>query len=141
MDTAVAFLGLLGDVIEADVAAYTVKELFSELLQYVPRELFLNQDSSTLPGFYMKQECYRAEQRLANHRMTEVRTVAKKFEGRVGLSVEWAVHYRNRDDDEFPIEVQCHQVSRCSHLRDDLLIAADCMRFSEVIAASNLSCP
>ncbi|POS73773.1 hypothetical protein DHEL01_v207826 [Diaporthe helianthi] len=124
LDAVKAVLGLVGGVAEADVAAHAVKSLFSDLLEQVPREIFLQQGCLTLPEYNMKQERHRAEQRLANHRMMEVRIIDQKYESGSGLSVEWAVNSRQPEDDSI-IEVQCHRTSTCSHLQDHVLIAAD----------------
>lgn len=123
-DSAVTELGLVGDMVEAETVAYTVKRLFADVLDYLPREKFLDQGSSRLPDSHMKRECHRAEQRLAKYQQIEVRIADKEDAGNPGLRLEWSVK-SSRQDDEFMIEIHLHQVSTCSDLREKLHIAKD----------------
>lgn len=126
MAAAIVELGLVGDTMETETVAHTVKRLFSDVLEHLPREVFLQQDNSRLPDSHMKREAHRAEQRLAKYQRMEVRIVETRHEGHTKLGLRWAVNAR-RQDDNAKIEVQCHQVSRCAHLRDNLLLAEDGM--------------
>lgn len=125
MDAAVSELGLIGDIAEAEAVAYTVKRLFADVLEHLPREVFMQQGSSRLPDSHMKQECHRAEQRLVKYQQVEARIVEADG-GRPGLRLEWKVN-ATRHDDESMIEIQLHRVSECPKLRRKLWIAADGM--------------
>lgn len=134
IDAAIAELGLVGAVVEADTILVTVKRLFADILEHLPPEEFQQQDSLRLPDSLMKQERHRAEQRLANYPKMEVRIVDKRHEGHHGpsLSLKWTADPQLQDGAS-QIEIQCHQVSSCSHLRDKLLIAADGMCTSKMM--------
>lgn len=129
IDAAVTELGLVGDMVEAETVACAVKRLFADVLDILPRDLFYKQGIARLPESHMKQECHRAEQRLIKYQKMEVRIVDEGHRGNHGLSVEWALNCQQQYEDT-EVEIQCHRVSCCSRLRDDLLIAADGMCFS-----------
>lgn len=126
MGTAIAELGLVGDMAEADVVAYTVKRLFADVLEHLPRDLFMQQGSSRLPDSHMKQECHRAEQRLVRYQQVEARIVDAPNDVRPGLRLTWKVNAQWQDEPSM-IEIQLHRVSECPKLRRKLWIAADGM--------------
>ncbi|KAK7696965.1 hypothetical protein SLS64_014021 [Diaporthe eres] len=76
MDAAVTELGLVGDMTESETVAYTVKRLFADVLEHLPREVFLQQDNARLPDSHMKRESHRAEQRLVKYQRMKLRIVA-----------------------------------------------------------------
>lgn len=124
--SALSELGLALDTVDTEAAGYTAKRLFSDVLEHLPREAFLRLDNPRLPDSHMKRQTHRAEKRLAEYQRIELRISEKRHEGHNQLNVKWDVGARRTFD--FPrIEVQLHQVSLCSHLRDNLLIAADGM--------------
>lgn len=139
MDAAIAELGI-GDVSEAEAVVYTVSTLFSDVLNRVPREVFLQQDSSRLPESHMKLECRRAQQRLVKYQQVEIRIVNKEDGGSPGLRLEWAVN-APRQDDESMIEIYLHRVSTCSDLREKLYITKDGMCVSRAKEAVSYSVP
>ncbi|KAG8156593.1 hypothetical protein KVR01_013544 [Diaporthe batatas] len=124
MDTAVAKLGLIGNVVEARAAVFAAKKLFSDLVRNVPSEKFLQEGSSELPEDHMEQQVQRADQRLENYQMMHVGIVDTTHKGHLGLTVEWTVNDGQQEDLQ-NIEIQCHRVSRCSRLRDRLLTGKD----------------
>lgn len=127
-EDAVAELGLCGKMTEAKVVTFTVKNLFAELLKQLPLETFQQEYIARTSEWYMKREINRAEERLVSNQEMDVRVTDKWVNGRPGLCVEWAVNARPQDDNlDAKIEIQCHRVSHCSHLRDSLLIALDGM--------------
>ncbi len=104
-----------------DVVFHTVKRLFADALEQMPREVFVEDDVRT-GEWRRKLEVSRAEQRLLNYlRMGDLRidTVPK----RPGLHLRWDVDSRQSFDTS--IEIHCHRASRCAHLRDSLLTAED----------------
>ena len=118
---AIEELGLPDDLIEVDVVFHTVKRLFADALEQMPREVFVEDDVRT-GEWRRKLEVSRAEQRLLNYlRMGDLRidTVPK----RPGLHLRWDVDSRQSFDTS--VEIHCHRASRCAHLRDSLLTAED----------------
>ncbi len=115
-------LGLPDDLMELDVVFHTVKRLFAEALEQMPREVFVEEDDVRTGEWRRKLEVSRAEQRLLNYlRMGNLRvdTVPKRH----GLHLRW--DFDSRQSFDTGIEVQCHRASRCSHLRGSLLTAED----------------
>lgn len=123
MNDAVEELGLSGQVAEDKVVIFTVKNLFAEVLKQLPPETFHQEGSTRSFKWHMKREINRAEERLVSSQEMKVR-VTVTDSGPPGICVEWTVNARPQDDKAM-IEVQCHRASRCSHLRDSLLIASD----------------
>lgn len=119
MNEAVAELGLVGKMSEDRVVTFAVKNLFADVLQQLPREVFPF-------GWHITQEINRAEERLVNNQDMHVRVVHQRGNERPSLSVEWNANGRPQDDDA-KIEIQCHRASRCNQLHHDLLIASDGM--------------
>lgn len=127
MKDAVAELGLFGKIADEKVVIFTVKNLFADVLEQLPRKVFQQEGSARSPEWHMKQEINRAEERLINHHEMEVRVSNRSDNGRPGLCVEWAVKARTQDGNA-RIEVQCHRGSQCSFgLRKDVFIASDGM--------------
>ncbi|KAG6362559.1 hypothetical protein INS49_007651 [Diaporthe citri] len=124
MKDAVKELGLSGKMAEDKVVIFTVKNLFADVLQQLPRDAFQQERSVRSSEWHMKQEINRAEERLVNRQEMEVRVFNTSENGRSGLRVGWAVNARPQDDNVM-IEVQCHLTSRCSGLRNNLSIAGD----------------
>lgn len=122
VDGAIRELGLPDDLVEADIIFHTVKRLFADALEQLPREAFLEEDNARTAEWRRKLEISRAEQRLLNYlRMgnlsIEVITERPEF------CVRWAVDSRWNLD--AGVEIQCHRASQCSYLRDSVLIAED----------------
>lgn len=126
LNDAVEELGLSGNIAENKVVIFTVKNLFANVLEQLPREAFQQEGSARSSEWHMKQEINRAEERLVNKQDMEVRVTNTTENGRPGLRVEWAVNARPQDHNAV-IEVQCHLALRCFNLRDDLLISGDGM--------------
>lgn len=123
VDGAVAELGLPDDLVEADVIFHTVKRLFADAVEQLPRGAFMTDDTRTAE-WRRKLEISLAEQRLLNYlRMADLSFRMFTSAGRVDFREKWPAFSRWIPDAE--IEVQCHLASRCSHLRDSLLIAED----------------
>ncbi len=120
VDSATTELGLADNVAEADILFHTVKRLFAEALNQLPCDLF-SQDNVRTVEYQRKLEISLADQRLLrNHsrmRNLDIDMVANK------LRLRWTVESRWDLDTE--VEVQCHRASRCSCLRDNLLVAED----------------
>lgn len=135
MKDALTQLGSIVDMEEGELVDYTVKRLFTDILEKLPRVNFLQEGNAAPPDECMKQEAHRAELRLIQHQRMQIRIIDKTDDGRPGLCVEWAVNARPQHDNA-RIEVQCHRASRCSLLRDSLLIASDGMCASWHKAAS-----
>jgi hypothetical protein len=122
IEGAIEELGLSDDLVEADVVFHTVKGLFADALEQLPREVFLEDANTRTAEWRRKLEMSRAEQRILNYlRMVNVNIDIVK--GRPELRLRWAVDYHWSVDTS--LEIQCHRASRCSHLRDNLLIAED----------------
>lgn len=118
-------LGLLDDSSVNDVVFHTVKRLFAEALEQLPRHIIdLNNDPGTAER-RKKQEVSRTEQRLLNFSRTKLRIdhTSSTCKG-PGLTFSWNLD-ANRARFDTPIEIQLHRSSRCSHLRDSLLTAED----------------
>ncbi|CAK7210414.1 hypothetical protein SEUCBS140593_000816 [Sporothrix eucalyptigena] len=116
-------LCLRGSLAEARVLYHACKSLFSEALEQLPLELFVNKDenpASTPPERLRKLEISLAEQRLLNYLRIEHPTV-EPVAGRPELRVTWPVD--PQWDTGTEIEIQCHRASTCSSLRDNLQIA------------------
>lgn len=126
MDFAIAELGLVGDVSEAETVALTVKRLFGDVLNHLPREAFRQPDNSRLPESLLKQEYHRAEQRLAKYQLTEARIIDTSNGENSDYAVKWAVN-NSRQGDESKLEIHFHQVSTCAAFRLEHFIAADGM--------------
>lgn len=127
MEDALAELGLFGKIAEDKVVILTVKNLFVDVLEQLPRKDFQQEGSARSPEWHLKQEINRAEERLINYHEMEVPVIKKSDNGHPGLCVEWAVKARPQDDNAM-IEVQCHRVSQCCFgLRKDVFIASDGM--------------
>lgn len=124
MEDAVVELGLSGKMAEDKVLVFAVRNLFADVLEQLPREEFHQEDDPRSSESHMKREINRAEERLVSFQEMEVRVNSKNENGRLGLCVEWPVNAR-RHDDSAVIEIQCHRAPRCTHLRDELLIAED----------------
>jgi hypothetical protein len=122
LDGARKELNLPDDLIEPDVVFHTVKLLFANALGQLPREAFFDEGNARTPEWRKKLEIIGAEQRLLNHQRIGKLTLDLMV-GRPGLSVGWTVDPRLKVGDE--VEIQCHRVSRCAHLRNSLLIAED----------------
>lgn len=125
-------LGLFSKIAEDKVLILAVKNLFADVLEQLPRKAFQQEDDPRSSESHMKREINRAEERLVSYQELEVRVKHKSDNGRPGLCVAWPVNAR-RQDDNIMIEVQCHRTSRCSDLRDELLIAKDgkCSQWSK----------
>ncbi|KAL2132429.1 hypothetical protein VTI74DRAFT_3798 [Chaetomium olivicolor] len=117
---AIEELGLPDDLVEADIVFHTVKTLFADALEQLPREVFV-EDNSKTAEWRKKLEVSRAEQRLLNYwRMGDL--IVDTVPG-PGLHLRWDVDPRQSFDTS--VEIQCHRASQCSHLWDSLLIAED----------------
>jgi hypothetical protein len=122
LDGARKELNLPDDLIKPDVVFHTVKLLFANALGQLPREAFLDEGNEKTPEWRKKLEIIGAEQRLLNHQRIGGLTFDLVM-GRPGWWVRWTVDSRLKVGDE--VEIQCHRVSRCAHLRNSLLIAED----------------
>lgn len=134
---AVEELGLFGTMAEDKVVIFAVKSLFADVLNQLPPEAFLQSGGISWRSseWHIKREICRAEERLVSNQEMEVRVTDKENNGSPGICVEWAVNARPQDHNAM-IEVQCHRASRCSHLRESLLIASDGTCASSPKAAS-----
>jgi hypothetical protein len=121
LDDARKELNLPDDLVEPDVVFHTVKLLFANALGQLSREAFFEAGNARTPEWRKESEIIGAEQRLLDHQRVGELTVQSMI-GRPGFCVR-AVGSRLKVDDE--VEIQCHRVSRCAHLRDTLLIAED----------------
>ncbi len=113
-------LGLTNDLTEADVIFHTVKGLFSDILaQLTIRGQMDRSSTAEQPG---RAEVSNIEQGLLAYlRMADLHVDA--VSGSPGLRIRWKV-----DPNQSPrtvIEIQCHRVASCSHLRAKLLTADD----------------
>lgn len=135
LNDAVEELGLCGKMAEDKVVMLTVKNLFANVLDQLPRETFQREGSARSSEWHIKQEMNRAEERLINRQEMEVCVTNMTDTKHPGFFVQWAVDPQPQDRNAM-IEVQCHLASRCSDLRNDLLIAADGMYTSWHKAAS-----
>jgi hypothetical protein len=119
---AIEELGLSDDLMEADVVFHTVKRLFADALEQLPREVFVEEDDSRTAEWRRKLEVSLAEQRLLNYqRIGELKV--ETLPEHPGLRLSWDVDSRRKPDTV--VEIQCHRASQCSYLRDTLLTAAD----------------
>lgn len=123
-EDAIVELGLFSKIAEDKVLILAVKNLFADVLEQLPRKAFQQEDDPRSSESHMKREINRAEERLVSYQEMEVRVKHNSHDGRPGLCVEWPVNAR-RQDNNIMIEVQCHRTSRCSDIRDELLIAKD----------------
>ena len=121
-DGALTELGLPEDLTEADMIFHAVKRLFAEALEQLPRSAFLEEGDGREAEWRRKLEISLAEQRLLNYFRTWGEVNTDLFRTVPTWMVKWnAAAQMNRQN----VEVQCHRASRCSYLRDSLLIADD----------------
>lgn len=120
---AIEELGLPDDLVETDVVFHTVKRLFADALDQLPRDLFVEEDKSRTEQWRRMWEVSRTEQRLLDYlRMGDLRvdTIPESL----GLRLTWNVGCRQPG-----VEIQCHRAAQCSHLMDGLLTSDDGMFF------------
>lgn len=122
IDGAIRELGLPDDLVEADITFHTVKRLLADALEQLPRGVFLEENNARTAEWRRKLEISRAEQRLLDYLRLGDLSIDVIL-GRPELCLRWTVHSRWNFDTG--VEIQCHRASRCSYLRDILLIAED----------------
>ncbi|KPM39023.1 hypothetical protein AK830_g7545 [Neonectria ditissima] len=119
---AIQELGPSDGLVEADIIFHTVKSLFAEAIEQLPFEIFLEEDDARTVEWRRKLEVNRAEQHLLNYLRIGNLSIDKALD-RPSFGLRWTIDARWNADTE--VEIQCHRASRCSQLRDTLLIAKD----------------
>jgi hypothetical protein len=117
-------MGLADDLVEVDILYHTVKRLFADTLEQLPRESFVDEeDHARTAEWRRKLEISRAEQRLMSHLRIGDPDITVQDQDEPGLCATWVEDPRWNHNTT--VEIQCHRASRCSYLRDSPLIAED----------------
>ena len=119
LDTAMYGLGLPNNFKFMDAVYHTSKKLFADAIEQLPEALFAKENSSCPTDWHRQLELRLVEQRLINFlRLNDIEVLA----GHNFIRNSWA---HSSLPSDMVVEVQCHDASRCSLSKENVLIAAD----------------